>query len=59
MSWDDPIVEEVRRNREALLEEHGGLAGLIEYLKKQENEHTERIVTKEQLKSLEKNIENV
>jgi len=32
----DPIVEEIHATRFALLKEHGGLAGLVAYLRQQE-----------------------
>lgn len=46
--WEDPIVNEVRAARERLLEEYGGYDGLVEYLKRKEKEHPERIAFKEQ-----------
>jgi len=51
----DPIVEEVWKTREQLLEKHGGLEGFLEYIKKQEQGHPERIITPEQVKSDGKN----
>ena len=44
MEWKDPIVEEVRKIREELLEEHKGFDGFISYLKKMEKLHRKRIV---------------
>lgn len=35
MAWEeDPIVEEVRKTREKLLDEYGGIEKLLEYIKK-------------------------
>jgi hypothetical protein len=31
---DDPIVAELHKIREQLLEDHGGLQGLVEYIRK-------------------------
>jgi hypothetical protein len=33
--YEDDIVAEVRRNREELLEDHGGIEGYLKYLKEQ------------------------
>lgn len=41
----DAIIREVRANRERLVEEQGGLAGLFSYLKRKEAEHPERLAT--------------
>ncbi len=43
MEWKDPIVDEVRKIREQLLEKHGGFNGFISYLKKMEEKHKERV----------------
>lgn len=53
MAYSDPIVEEVWKSREQLLEQYGGLEGFLEHIKKQEQEHPERLVTKEQLNESE------
>jgi hypothetical protein len=37
--YEDDIVAEVRRNREELLEEHGGIEGYLKYLKEQRPKH--------------------
>ena len=58
MSWEDPIVEEVRKAREQILEETGGLAEYFEVLKKKEAEHPEKLITKEQLKSAGSKVRN-
>jgi hypothetical protein len=50
MAWEDPIVNEVRRIREQLMEDAGGFDEYIKKLRRQELEHPERIVDKEQLK---------
>lgn len=46
MVWEDPIVAETRALRQQLLDEVGNdLDRLIEFLKKRELEHPERLVT--------------
>lgn len=46
----DPIVEEVREARAKIWEECGGdLKVLMERLRKAQEEHPERIITKEEL----------
>lgn len=47
MAWEDPIVEEVRKNREKLLEEHGGLENFLEYIQEREQKRTEHLVVRE------------
>jgi hypothetical protein len=44
---EDPIVEELHRIREAMLEEHGGLEGLVKHLRKMQAEMPDRIATLE------------
>lgn len=44
MELNDPIVEEVRKAREQLLEKYNGFDGFIRYLKKMEKKHKEKIV---------------
>lgn len=51
MTWEDPIVNEVRAAREKLLDEHGGYEGLVEYLKRKEKEHPEQLTIKENPKT--------
>lgn len=58
MPWEDPIVEEVRKAREQILEETGGIVEYFEVLKKKEAEHPEKLVTKEQLKSATPKVQN-
>ena len=58
MAWEDPIVEEVRKVREQILEEAGGFNEYFDILKKMEAEHHERLITKEQLKSSKPKIQN-
>ncbi|HEY0139817.1 MAG TPA: hypothetical protein VGF48_02915 [Thermoanaerobaculia bacterium] len=41
---DDPIVEEVHRTRERLLEEHGGMSGFLEHVRELQEEMKERVV---------------
>lgn len=50
MGWNDPIVEDVRKTREKLCEEAGGFDEYIKKLRKQELQHPERLLSKEQLK---------
>lgn len=42
--WKDPIVEEVRKAREELMEEAGDLENLFKLLKAGEEKHPERVV---------------
>jgi hypothetical protein len=44
---EDPIVEELHKIREKLLEEHGGLDGYFEHLQALQEELKDRIVTGE------------
>ncbi len=44
---EDPIVEELHRIREQMLEEYGGLEGLVKYLREIQAETPERVVTLE------------
>ncbi len=41
---EDPIVEELHKIREELLAEHGGLEGLVKYLREIQAEMPERVV---------------
>lgn len=46
MVWEDPIVAETRALRQELMDEVGNdLDALIEFLKKRELEHPERLVS--------------
>jgi hypothetical protein len=47
MAWEDPIVEEVRKTREKLLDEYGGIEKFLEYIKKREHENAEHFCVKE------------
>lgn len=42
---DDPIVEELHKIREQMLEEYGGLDGLVEHLRQMQAEMPERVVS--------------
>ena len=42
---EDPIVEELHKIREAMLNEYGGLEGLVEHLREIQAEMPERVVT--------------
>ena len=44
---EDPIVEEIHRIREQLLEEYGGFDGYVEHLKVLQEELKDRVVTRE------------
>lgn len=41
---EDPVVEELHKIREEMLAVHGGLAGLVEHLRKVQAEMPERVV---------------
>ena len=43
--YDDPIVNEVRKTREKLVEEAGGYDAYIKKLRDMEKEHLDRLVT--------------
>ncbi|MDO8723216.1 MAG: hypothetical protein Q7J31_13485 [Syntrophales bacterium] len=43
--YDDPIVNEVRKTREKLVEEAGGYEAYIKKLRDMEKEHPGRLVT--------------
>lgn len=55
MTYRDPIVEEVWNSREKLLEQHGGLDGFLEYIRKQEQKHPEKLIEPEQVKNKKNN----
>jgi len=42
---EDPVVEELHKIREEMLEEHGGLEGLVKHLREIQAEMPERVVT--------------
>jgi hypothetical protein len=42
---EDPIVEELHRIREEMLEEYGGLEGLVKHLQEMQSEMPERVVS--------------
>jgi hypothetical protein len=42
---NDPIVEELHRIREQMLEEYGGLDGLVQHLRQMQAEMPERVVS--------------
>ena len=44
---EDPIVEELQCIREQMLEEYGGLEGLVKHLREIQAETPERVVTLE------------
>jgi len=42
---DDPIVEELHAIRESMLEEHGGLEGLVRYVQTLQADMPQRVIT--------------
>jgi len=42
---EDPIVEELHKIREEMLEQYGGLEGLVKHLREIQAEMPERVVT--------------
>jgi len=44
---DDPVVEELHRIRESLLQEHGGLDGYVAYLREMQVTMKDRVVTRQ------------
>ena len=42
---EDPIVEELHKIREAMLDEYGGLEGLVEHIREIQAEMPQRVVT--------------
>jgi hypothetical protein len=42
---EDPIVEELHRIREEMLDQYGGLEGLVRHLRELQSETPERVVT--------------
>lgn len=48
--YSDPLIDEVRARRERLVREHGGLRGWMEYLRKQQEEHPERVISLEEFR---------
>lgn len=43
---DDPVVEELHRIRESLLQEHGGLDGYVAHLRELQVAMKDRVVTR-------------
>jgi hypothetical protein len=41
---EDPIVEEVHKTRERLLQKHGGFKGVLREIREIENEFRDRVV---------------
>lgn len=44
---DDPIVEEIHKIREELLEEYGGLEGYVAHLQEMQEQMKDRIVSRQ------------
>jgi hypothetical protein len=44
---EDPVVEELHRIREEMLEQHGGLEGLVRHLREMQAQMPDRVVTLE------------
>ena len=40
----DPLIADVRANRRALLREHGGLAGWVAHLRREQEKDPEKLV---------------
>jgi len=51
---EDPIVEELHKIREEMLEQYGGLEGLVQHLREVQAEMPERVVTLEPKRPAEK-----
>ena len=41
---EDPVVEEIHKTRERLLEEYGGMEGLLQHLREIESEMKDQVV---------------
>jgi len=41
----DPLIDEVRQTRRSLVQQHGGLRGWAEHLRKLQEEHREKVVS--------------
>jgi len=52
---EDPIVKELHRIREEMLEEHGGLEGLVKHLRELQATMPDRVVTLEPRRPVGKN----
>jgi hypothetical protein len=50
---DDPVVDDVHKTRERLLDEYGGMAGLLHHLREIEEELRDRVVTLEPRRPVE------
>ena len=44
---EDPIIDELHKIRESMLEEHGGLEGLVRHLRETQAEMPQRVVSLE------------
>jgi hypothetical protein len=42
---EDPIVDELHKIRESMLDEYGGLEGLVAHLRQIQDEMSDRVVT--------------
>ena len=42
---EDPIVAEIHKIREELLEEHGGFEGYCEYIRREQEKYRDRLVS--------------
>ena len=45
--YDDPVVAEIHKIREQLLEEHGGFDGYVAHLQKMQEQMKDRVVSRE------------
>lgn len=50
---DDPVVEELHRIRKEMLEEHGGLQGLVKYLREMQSQMPDRVESLEPKRPVE------
>ena len=58
MTWEDPIVEQVRKDREKLLEEHRGLENFLDYIQKRQQKRMEHLMAREKEDTVYRNIQN-
>jgi len=42
--FSDPLIDQVRANRRRLVREHGGLAGWVAHLRREQERHPEKLV---------------
>jgi len=42
----DPLIDDVRKTRHRLVQEHGGLEGWLEHLRALQQEHPEKLISR-------------